>query len=262
MQTNHINSLIKTERIKLTTKVNTLRKKIEQTTEKNENIRVADNLNPDFIRQVIDTNKININKQKIDLENTQTKLLELKEGKFNDELLEQYYKSRDDEKVNITKNNIKKKELKEQNKRPNYRKHKQPCIQQYVYNPKKNINIHGKTNTNTDSDKYVNGFPPFVSQYSAENEYLYYEKQSKYLPNNMVKKLHDMPSNKGYIWNDIYFYGSQPSHIDDPIVLFEKLPNNILRIHEWNNKETLVFEKVGTDRKYLVSKTPRRRPNF
>ena len=60
-----------------------------------------------------------------------------------------------------------------------------------------------------------------------------------------------MPSNKGYIWRGVYYYGELPSESKNGI-MFEKCKNNIMKIHECINDEINIYEKVGKGPKKFI----------
>ena len=61
-----------------------------------------------------------------------------------------------------------------------------------------------------------------------------------------------MPSNKGYIWRDIWFFGKLPRDSDVNRTLFEPIEKDLLMIHEWTESQYKLFEKIGKDKKKLV----------
>ncbi len=89
--------------------------------------------------------------------------------------------------------------------------------------------------------------------------YNIFEKNSNSLPSYMLKNLKEMPNNKGYIWKDIRFYGYLPAEADKPDVLFEKLRGGVMRIHEINEREHVIFEKKGRERKHVIDRIQRKR---
>lgn len=86
-------------------------------------------------------------------------------------------------------------------------------------------------------------------QYGA---FRHYQKTSDYIPLYIIKKLDNMPCNHGIIWNDVYFYGvnkEQPG----PVVMIEKKKNSqLLTIHEYDENEYRVYEKLYNNRRKLV----------
>lgn len=81
--------------------------------------------------------------------------------------------------------------------------------------------------------------------------YKYFNKVCDTLPDYMQRNLAGMPNNKGYIWRGVHFYGYLPES-PGPRVMFEKKRGGVLVIHESNEKEYKVYEKVGKEKKKLV----------
>lgn len=78
-------------------------------------------------------------------------------------------------------------------------------------------------------------------------------KANETLPDYMRKNLADMPNNKGYIWRDCWFFGDKPTEQGQPTIMFEKKRDGIMHIHEIDFYEHRIFEKVGKERKTLLS---------
>jgi hypothetical protein len=87
--------------------------------------------------------------------------------------------------------------------------------------------------------------------------YRYFQKVANSVPDYMTEKLESMPGNKGYIWRGMWLFGRARPEYGQPLVLFEKLKGNILRIHEIGRLDYKIFEKAGKAPKKLVSKKAR-----
>jgi len=94
-----------------------------------------------------------------------------------------------------------------------------------------------------------------------EKSWQYFVKTRETIPAYMLKKLKNMPNNKGYIWKSIYCYGERPSNLGEPVILFETQKDGVLVIHETTEKEYKIWHKKGTAKKILYSCTPRRKIN-
>ena len=92
-----------------------------------------------------------------------------------------------------------------------------------------------------------------------EKNWQYFVKTKETIPAYMLKKLKNMPNNKGYIWKGIYCYGERPANVEEPVILFETQKDGVLVIHETNQKEYKIWYKKGTAKKILYSCTPRRK---
>ena len=132
--------------------------------------------------------------------------------------------------ISINKKNIKKKEKQEK---------------------KKISNDYWKKNRKIDiENKYF--------QKNMDKEYKRFIKKCNSIPNYMTKNLKDMPSNKGYIWKGIQFYGEKPAENKKSTVLFEK-NNKKLHIHNWKLHKDFttytLFEKCNETKKNKTLKT-------
>jgi hypothetical protein len=87
------------------------------------------------------------------------------------------------------------------------------------------------------------------------NDYMYsrYMRVVDSLPDYMRRNLAEMPSNKGYVWKDCWFFGEKLTNARYPLIMFEKMRNKTLRIHEVTKNEYKVFEKQDDSKKKLVS---------
>jgi hypothetical protein len=85
----------------------------------------------------------------------------------------------------------------------------------------------------------------------ADRAYIYFTRICDNIPDYMLKKLSNMPANKGYIWKDVYCYGNLRVEDDKPIVMFERTREGAQRIHEWNDTEYRVYE-IKRGRKELI----------
>lgn len=105
----------------------------------------------------------------------------------------------------------------------------------------------------------------------VDRAYRYYINVTGSIPEHLLKKLKDMPNNKGYIYRgrgytfrgeevtgDNFLYGQKPAEKNKPITMFEK-NRNILYIHEWGDTYYKLFEKVGKNRKELVRHDQRKK---
>lgn len=96
-------------------------------------------------------------------------------------------------------------------------------------------------------------------QKDMERTYKYYLRICDSIPDYMVKKLNNMPNNKGYIWRGIYCYGKLPLEPGEPTVMFEK-QKDLLIIHEWfDDGSYKIWNKKGKNRKVLYESGVRRK---
>lgn len=79
------------------------------------------------------------------------------------------------------------------------------------------------------------------------------------IPEHLLRKLDNMPHNRGYIWKDMWMFGAQPETGDGTRMMFEKKGRDLLIIHEWKDGRYRVYEKYGRDSKVLVNDNPIRK---
>jgi hypothetical protein len=89
------------------------------------------------------------------------------------------------------------------------------------------------------------------SEYSLKKETDKFFKSIETVPSFILENLKNMPSNKGYIWRGVYYYGKLPSESKN-VIMFEKCRNNIMKIHECINNRIYIYEKVGKGPKKLI----------
>lgn len=103
----------------------------------------------------------------------------------------------------------------------------------------------------------------------ADRSYRYYQNVTGSIPEHLLRKLKDMPNNKGFIYKgrgftfrgveitgDNYIYGQKPAEKGKPLTMFER-NRNVMYIHEWSDTCYKRYEKVGKNRKQLVEHTIR-----
>jgi S-adenosylmethionine:tRNA-ribosyltransferase-isomerase (queuine synthetase) len=96
-----------------------------------------------------------------------------------------------------------------------------------------------------------------ASEKDMDKELHRYIKICDTIPSYILNNLKEMPSNKGYIWKGAWCFGNLPEEPGQPLIMFEKLRDSILRIHEIDDKYITIHEKQGKNRKILISKEPR-----
>lgn len=90
-----------------------------------------------------------------------------------------------------------------------------------------------------------------------EKEERKYYRNCDSLPQWIRDKLKDMPSNKGYIWRDLWFFGEKYVPFTKNCTMFENLKGSITIIHEIDAEYHKVYQKVGRNQKTLVEKIKR-----
>ena len=79
------------------------------------------------------------------------------------------------------------------------------------------------------------------------------------MPSYIRRNLKNMPENKGYIIDGVYFYGHKPRTTSKIQLMFEKIDNDILRIHKTTDKYEILSEKNNKTGKVTILKKERRR---
>ena len=107
--------------------------------------------------------------------------------------------------------------------------------------------------------KYNNNVQTRPINYNRE--FSYFQNQSNRLPQHIRNNLNNMPTNKGYIYNNVWHYGKKPDENNNTIVLFEKRDKDNLLIHEITKDHHKISSKPAdkTKRQKVISITPRRK---
>ena len=225
-------------------------KRISERNRINENIRITKvymNKDSDTIQRLSDkdaTSDFNlkkINTMKEQNEKRQTTINELEQRLYDlnngdlDNELENNYKENTD--------NIENKKYNTKVKKINDRQEKQ-------YNIDKSKEYLNKEKELDRKSRYDNR--------NAEKGFKHYLNACDTVPEYMLKKLKNMPNNKGYIWRDVHCYGELPAEKNKPVFLFEN-KKNLTIIHEITENEIKIWHKTGNSKnKELISSTPRR----
>ena len=181
------------------------------------------NSNNDYKNTQITKLKNNINDNNKELELLKQKIIDIDNGKLDDDI-NNFYKNN---KKNIEDKNNEHKRKKIEEKKE---KDKQVKISKEYYNLERK---YDRINT-----KYM------------KSSYKYFTRICNSIPDYILKKLSNMPGNKGYIWRDIYCYGEKPAERNQPTIMFET-KNGTLIIHETSDTEYKIWHKKGKERKKL-----------
>lgn len=90
--------------------------------------------------------------------------------------------------------------------------------------------------------------------------YRHFQKCQETLPTYIQENLKEMPNNKGYIWRGCWFFGELENEPNQPLILFEK-NRGVMNIHEVDDYEHRIFEKIGKNKKTLVKRIPKHNYN-
>ena len=225
------------EKNRINNEITLIQKCIDRNDETISRLRGSMNSNFEYnLNQIKKLENGNVDKE-LSLDILNKRLTDLEEGKLNKELVAQY---------STNEQEIKKKATEKRQKKINDVK----LLEEQKISSKK---FHKDQNDEERRLRYL--------EKESMRALQYFYKIQNGLPTYMMNKLSNMPNNKGYIWKGVHFYGLLPAEQNEPLVIFENLRDDVLRIHETNEKEYLIFEKSGKNRKRLVSKTIRKNTN-
>ena len=97
-----------------------------------------------------------------------------------------------------------------------------------------------------------------ATEWEMNKEYNRFLKICDTIPDYINRNLKEMPSNKGYIFRGIWCFGEKPAEPGQPLIMFERLKNDIMRIYEIDHEYRKIFEKQGKHgKRVLISKEKR-----
>jgi len=203
-------------------KVQNAQKRDEETLKKIPSLNLTSDLASQKKTELIN----NINRRFTELDSLKTKIVDIQSGKYDSEMTQ---KATNEQKKQKARNDVLIKKKKEYYEEEEIKKNK-------LFSKEK------------DPEKYLKkDYNYFYKIYCRINETL---------PEYIQENIKTMPGNKGYIWRGCWFFGLTPAENNQPIILFEK-KGGVLRIHEIDDYDTKIYEKIGKDRKKLVSCVPR-----
>jgi len=93
--------------------------------------------------------------------------------------------------------------------------------------------------------------------YYMDKEEKRYFKICDSIPPYILRNLKEMPNNKGYIFKGLWCCGELPAEENGNLIMFEKCYNDVMKIHEIDDKFHYIYEKIGKNKKTLLSKIER-----
>jgi len=90
------------------------------------------------------------------------------------------------------------------------------------------------------------------SEKEMSKTYEYYVELYNRVPEYLIRKLEGLPNNKGYIWKGLYLYGCLEADNQEKTTMFEKIGQDVTRIHVWEDKKYKIFVKEGNAPKTLL----------
>ena len=95
-------------------------------------------------------------------------------------------------------------------------------------------------------------------RYQIRRTQRWLDRTEKFFPEWKIKKLQNMPNNKGYIWRGIHYYGYKPAIPGEPVFLFEQKGKH-LYIHEITTHFHKIFIKESKKSRRKLIETKHRR---
>jgi hypothetical protein len=174
-----------------------------------------------FIQKLVEKNENFL----IEIDTLNHRLLCLEKGLLDKELMDTLANNAENMENSKKKSELKINIKKEQNL-------KDKVIIDTFYKNNRNDNYNSERNMQKETDKFF--------------------KFSNSISDNIKRNLSDMPSNKGYIWKGIWCFGDKQPERNKPLIMFEKLRDGIMKIHEIDSTSRKIYEKKGKDKKILI----------
>lgn len=94
---------------------------------------------------------------------------------------------------------------------------------------------------------------------SVAYSYKHFRRSCDSIPEYMLKKLKNMPNNKGYIWKSVHCYGDRPANKGESNFLYETQRNGLRITYETTDYEYKIWHAKDKQRKFLFSTEPRKK---
>lgn len=91
-------------------------------------------------------------------------------------------------------------------------------------------------------------------RYQMKKAYYHFRRTDGRFPDYLRKKLKTMTNNRGYIYNNITYYGELPENEYEPILLFERQRDGTLLTHEYTDDEYIVHSKPKNGRQSVIKR--------
>lgn len=91
-------------------------------------------------------------------------------------------------------------------------------------------------------------------RYHMKKAYYHFVRTDDRFPDHLRKKLKTMTNNRGYIYNNITYYGELPENEYEPILLFERQRDGTLLTHEYTDDEYIVHSKPKNGRQSVIKR--------
>ena len=212
------------EKQNITENIRQLRKYIE--TDEATIARYKQNSNNDFNMTQIDKMTLKNEERQAQIEKSEKRYNDIELGLCDQEINEEYTK---------ISNDIKQKTIETKRKKDIEKE------------DKKVLEIKSKVfyDNGKNSDKKFR-----YTQRDMDKSYQYFLKINDTVPDYMLKKLKNMPANKGYIWRSVFCFGEQKAELNQPLFMFET-KKGVLITHEWTVTDYNVWEKKENSNRIL-----------
>lgn len=212
------------EKQNITENIRQLRKYIE--TDEATIARYKQNSNNDFNMLQIDKMTLKNEERQAQIEKSEKRYNDIELGLCDQEINEEYTK---------ISNDIKQKTIETKRKKDIEKE------------DKKVLEIKSKVfyDNGKNSDKKFR-----YTQRDMDKSYQYFLKINDTVPDYMLKKLKNMPANKGYIWRSVFCFGEQKAELHQPLFMFETR-KGVLITHEWTVTDYNVWEKQENSNRIL-----------
>ena len=212
------------EKQNITENIRQLRKYIE--TDEATIARYKQNSNNDFNMTQIDKMTLKNEERQAQIEKSEKRYNDIELGLCDQEINEEYTK---------ISNDIKQKTIETKRKKDIEKE------------DKKVLEIKSKVfyDNGKNSDKKFR-----YTQRDMDKSYQYFLKINDTVPDYMLKKLKNMPANKGYIWRSVFCFGEQKAELHQPLFMFETR-KGVLITHEWTVTDYNVWEKQENSNRIL-----------
>ena len=91
-------------------------------------------------------------------------------------------------------------------------------------------------------------------RYQMKKAYYHFQRTDGRFPDHLRKKLKTMTNNRGYIYNNITYYGELPENEYEPILLFERQRDGTLLTHEYTDDEYIVHSKPKNGKQSVIKR--------
>lgn len=213
-------------RNKIYNDISTLKKVIERDQRKLTSLKLADDSH--YIDRQIDILESKIASDKANIQYLEKKVTETYSGIYDDEISQYYIDNRTQTDSQDSKHKLVKQEQRKVDK-DNATRTKLYTNEQY-------------------KDKRY--------EKDIASSYKYFKKICESAPDYLIHNLKSMPSNKGYLWRDVYFFGNLlEDNSMDQTMIFEKLNDGSMNIHEWSHNTIKIYNKKDRNKKLIYKRT-------